>query len=291
MNRPVYFLEDRSPDQKVSLESLVLKKLEKINEPPERRNPQSWAVYCRDRRIENWNKKLLPRTKMVIAAKFAPAADVLMAYEDSKIVVFDKPFGLPTQKTLKAFEDNLYDRVRLHFLQKKGFPAGLPYVGLHHRLDRDTSGLVLMTKQRQVNKEVADLFKNRKIKKHYQAYVEWGKGELPQRWVMKDPIKRVNAKKKKFFFAVDAKGSSAHSEFEVIGEEAGRFYHLSCFPKTGRTHQLRVHLAHKGHPILGDAVYGTKSSAERMMLQAYRLQFTLAGQNIEVESQRPFQLG
>ncbi len=291
MNRPVYFLEDRSPDHKVSLKSLVLKQLEKINEPPERITPQSWAVYCRDRRIDDWNKKLLPRTKVVIAARFAPAIDLLVAYEDKKIVISDKPIGLPTQKTLKAYEDNLYDRVRLHFLQQKSFPTGLPYVGLHHRLDRDTSGLVLMTKQRQVNKEVSDLFKNRNIKKQYQAYVEWGDGRLPKRWVMKDPIQRINTKKKKFFFAVDPAGRPAHSEFEVIKQESGKYYHLSCFPKTGRTHQLRVHLAHAGHPILGDVVYGKKTTAPRMMLQAHRLLFSLNGQEIEVESKRGFDLG
>ncbi len=290
MNRPVYFLEDRSPDRSAVLSTWVKGLLQKINEPEERINPQAWAVYCNDRRIDRWDKSIRPRSKLVLAAQFAPPVDLSTAYEDSKIVVLDKPADLPTQKTLKNFEDNLYDQARLFYLQSKAFPAGLPYVGLHHRLDRGTSGLVLMTKQRQANKEVSDLFKNRKIYKEYVAFVEWGDGSLPAKWRQTDPIKRGPAQKKRFYFKVDPSGESAISEFHVIDSVPEKYFMLACFPKTGRTHQLRVHLAHKGHPVLGDSVYGRKATASRLMLHARQLEFVFGGKKLKIESPSPLKL-
>lgn len=286
MNHPVHYFEDRSPDQSLSLETLAKKLLAKINEPPERMNEDHWAVYCNDRLVKGWKPKLRPKSRLVFAARFAPPLSLEIAFEDKHIVVFDKPEGLPTQPTLKSYEDNLFFQARLFYLQEKKFPVGLPYVGLHHRLDRGTSGLVLMTKQRQANKEVSDLFKNRKITKEYEAIVEWGDGDLPSRWRQEDPIKRKTGQKKKFFFMVDPTGDSAISEFQVLEKKEGECFHVACFPKTGRTHQLRVHLSHKGHPILGDSVYGRKKSAPRLMLHAARLQFRFNGHDHEIRSKK-----
>ncbi len=284
MNRPVHYIEFRTPDQSLSLQALVDKTLAKINEPEERKDGAHWTVYINDRRVDNWNKVIRPKSRMVLVARFAHPIVLDVAFENRQIIILDKPEGLPTQPTLKSFEDNLFYQVKQFFIQQKHYPAGLPYVGLHHRLDRGTSGLVLMTKQRQVNREVSDLFKNRKISKEYQALVEWGDGKLPKEWTQDDPIERVSTKKKKFLFQVGPAGESAISQFKVIRSVPERYYQLACFPKTGRTHQLRVHLAHKGHPILGDSAYGRKKSANRMMLHAWKLKFTMGGEKYQIQS-------
>ena len=127
-----------------------------------------------------------------------------------------------------------------------------------------------MTKQKQANKVVSDLFKDRKIYKQYLALAEWSKGDMPDRWKQTDLIKRGRASKNKFFFEVAKGGDEAITDFQVTKKTPGQFYEVQCSPKTGRTHQLRVQLSHKGFPILGDNVYGDKSSAPRLMLHAQK---------------------
>lgn len=290
MNRPVYFLELKAPDTSLTVEELVGAELKKINEPQKRINSKDWAVYCSDRLQNNWKKRVKPRSKLVLAARFTPQIDLNIVLEHKAFIVVDKPVNLPTQKTLKAHEDNLYDQVRLFFIQQKGFPVGLPYVGLHHRLDRGTSGLVLMTKQRQANKSISSLFKDRKIHKEYLAYVEWGQDPLPSSWRQKDFIRRGRAHKKKFFFEVAETGDEAITDFKVLEACTEKYYLIECRPKTGRTHQLRVQLSHAGHAILGDAVYGDKKSASRMMLHADKLSFSFDGQEFICQSHLNFKM-
>ena len=139
---------------------------------------------------------IIGQKKSVLAASstwcikkvLSPQPEVV--YQDKHIIVLNKVAGLPTQKTLKSFEDNLYDQVRLLCLKAKSFPVGMTYVGLHHRLDRGTSGLVVMSRQRSINKELSDLFKNRKMQKTYLALVEKGHSLPPDRWVQKDNLAR-----------------------------------------------------------------------------------------------------
>lgn len=286
MNRPIDFLDLKTPDHSVVLQEFLQKSLSKINEAPHKIHPDHWVIYCNDRKVQDWKKRIRPRSKLVCVAIKEHSQSIAIAFENKEIVVVDKPPGLPTQKTLRSFEDNLYDQVRRYFILQKNFPLGLPYVGLHHRLDRGTSGLVLMTKQRQVNKEVSDLFKMRKIKKTYWAYTEWGDGELPMSWEQKDKIQRGSAKKKKFFFEVGEKGDEAITLFKVLEKHPDSHYKVVCHPKTGRTHQLRVQLSHKGYPILGDSVYGNKKTASRLMLHAHQLEFSLKDTIIKVQSQQ-----
>lgn len=290
MNRPVHFVEFKSPDKPEKLSGLMEKQLLKINAPAQSVNSDRWAVYVNDKLFKDWKRGIRPRSKILAFDREAPRAEISVAYESKELVIFDKPAGLPTQKTLKAFEDNLYDRGRLYCVQEKGFLSGLPYLGLHHRLDRGTSGLVLMTKQRSANKEISELFKNRNLQKQYIAYCQWDERFLDKKWKHQGAIRRGAAKKKKFFFEVHPDGDPALSEFSVVDSKEGEWLKLHCFPRTGRTHQLRVHLSHDGIPVLGDSVYGEKKSAPRLMLHAQKLEFEFKGEKISVESSSPFQL-
>ena len=285
MSESIYFIEFKSSDRLTSVKELVEPELIKAKIPQAQRKYDNWAIYSNDRLVTSWSKKIRPRSKMLVVNKKADLPEINIAFDSKELIVLDKPSNLPTQKTLKSFEDNLYDQVRFYYLKQKSFPQGIPYVGLHHRLDRGTSGLVLMTKQRSANKDVADLFKNRKIIKEYVAYTEFGSKPPNKKWTQSDNIKRGTTKKHKFFFHVDEEGDTAVSQFEVLESKEGSWHKLMCRPKTGRTHQLRVHLRHKGYPILGDAVYGKKKSANRLMLHAQSLFFKFRDQNIEVHSE------
>jgi 23S rRNA pseudouridine1911/1915/1917 synthase len=192
-----------------------------------------------------------------------------IVYEDGDIIVVDKPSGLSTQSTQTPGEDHLYGAVIAYLTAKN--PSKLAYVGLHHRLDRDTSGLVLMTKKSSANKSISDQFKERQIQKRYLAVVEGAVPE-PKRWKTEAAIGRIYGSKE-FRFGIDnKKGDPATTLFEYQKSLDATHHVIECQPITGRTHQIRIHLASHKLPIVGDRLYGVKSD-KRMQLFAYRLQF------------------
>lgn len=193
-----------------------------------------------------------------------------IVYEDPYIVVLNKPAGLATQQTLKPLEDHLYGAVIAYCSQEH--PGHLSYVGLHHRLDRMTSGLVLMTKKPSMNKSIGDQFKAREIFKKYIAVVI---GKKPERgnWTVEAPIARLYNKNGRFKFGVNKKGDTAKTEFKYLTSIEENKHLIECRPITGRTHQIRIHLAHVNLPIWGDLIYGVKG-AHRMHLHASELSFT-----------------
>ena len=274
-----YFLNFRIGEKAQSLESFV-----QSVKSPKPILQKNWVAYVSHRRYDNWKRLVRARTQIVLVHKDIANPHLKIAYQDKNLIVLDKPTGLPTQKTLKKNETNLFEQVQIHFVLEKKFPVGLPYVGLHHRLDRDTSGLVLMTKQRSANKEVSLLFKDRKIKKTYLAKTEWVREIKKKKWIEKGSIARSPKKNQPFFFQVKKEGQSAQTEFEWVESCEDQWHLFKCYPKTGRTHQIRVHLAHCGFPVLGDRLYGNKESAPRLMLHAQALEFKFKGETIHVHS-------
>lgn len=209
-----------------------------------------------------------------------------IVYEDPEIIVVDKPSGLPTQATQKPGEDHLYSAVIAHLTERN--PSKLAYVGLHHRLDRDTSGLVLLTKKSSANKSISDQFKERSIHKKYLAVVE-GEEPAQKRWKVEAPIHRIFGSKE-FRFGIDhKKGDSAITLFEYKKSLGGQRHLVECEPITGRTHQIRIHLAHSRLPIVGDRLYGVKADI-RMQLHAYRLQLKHPRTDEKMDLQSSFHL-
>ena len=178
------------------------------------------------------------------------AAQIL--FEDEWLIAVDKPVGLPTQPTLDASRPNVFGALK-DYLQKRD--GGTPYLGLHHRLDRDTSGVLLFTKDEKANAGVAALFASRSLQKTYQA-LSVGRGACPDPWEVENHLGVVaRAGKDSKFGAVRSGGDPAHTSFKVLERFSGALL-LEAQPHTGRTHQIRVHLAGGGYPILGDAFYG-----------------------------------
>lgn len=216
--------------------------------------------------------------------------DVL--FEDRWLIAVNKPTGIPTQPTLDESRDHLYAAVQ-RFLSNRDRKS--VYCGLHHRLDFDTSGVVLFTKMREANVGVAELFSERLAQKTYRA-VSWNPNQLklPKTWEIANHLGRAGktGKDRMRITAVKSGGDFAETHFELLKDE-GSIVVLSAKPKTGRTHQIRVHLSEYGLPIAGDPIYGMRDReperAPRLMLHAYRLEFPhpMTGSRIVIEAPLP----
>lgn len=194
-----------------------------------------------------------------------PDITLPVLYEDDDCVVINKPVGLLTHSK-GAFnpEATVATWLKRYVKDMEGERAGIV-----HRLDRATSGVMICAKSPDALSWLQKQFSQRKVKKEYIAIVS---GELTEAHaVIEIPIER-NPKKPQTF-RVGSNGKSASTEYKVI-ETTEALSELELRPQTGRTHQLRVHLNHIGHPILGDKLYGG-ADAERLFLHAKSLEITL----------------
>jgi len=167
------------------------------------------------------------------------------------------------------------------------------YLGIHHRLDAQTSGCVLLTTDLSRNAFVSRLFQEHLVKKEYLAVVHVKEKAPPKAWEIKNQLVRVQKKKNRYASTrkigkPDSEGSFAYSRFELL-EQRGELALIRCVPVTGRTHQLRVHLSEYGLPILGDRLYGKdREQTGRLMLHAHRLAFREEdGSEVIVEAPLP----
>lgn len=176
-------------------------------------------------------------------------------YEDDDVVVLDKPAGLLSMAKGEYCPENTLEQYGL----------------LVHRLDRDTSGVVIMAKTPEVQKFLKKQFQDRKTHKTYFAIVE-GRPKLD---VAKIDLPIARNLKHPTTFRVDANGKASETFYQVV-KANDKYALVELKPTTGRTHQLRVHMKFLGHPILGDKVYGNEK-ADRLYLHASKLEVTLPG--------------
>jgi len=197
--------------------------------------------------------------------------------EDENLIFINKPAFFPVEQTITGKRKNLHEEV-ISFLWKKN-PSlqNPPYVGIMHRLDRETSGVILFTKNRSVNKEIQQMFESHSFIKEYFALVcPENRKTLPDHFTVEKYIGRISPKSQAGKWGTLAKekgGLYSKTEFTVIKDctiEGKKCYLIKCSLYTGRTHQIRVHLSEKGFPILGDRLYGGKA-ASRLYLHAFRL--------------------
>jgi 23S rRNA pseudouridine1911/1915/1917 synthase len=182
------------------------------------------------------------------------ALDVL--HEDHALLVIDKPAGLVVHPGAGVHEGTLAAAL-LHRDPALAGVGGAGRAGLVHRLDRGTSGLMVVARTDAAHRALAAQFARRTVEKVYDALV-WGRPREPEgvvdRPIARDPRRRVRMTTRA------PGGRSARSEWRVVDERPG-FAHLAVRILTGRTHQVRVHLAAVGHPLVGDATYGGERSA------------------------------
>jgi 23S rRNA pseudouridine1911/1915/1917 synthase len=204
------------------------------------------------------------------------AEDIPLAivYEDADVVVIDKPAGLVVHPAAGHDSGTLVNALLGHLPDLEGI-GGEARPGIVHRLDKDTSGLIVVAKNDRALQFLQGQFKSRTIKKMYLALVE-GIVE-PREGIIDAPIGRSQSDRKKM--AVTRAGRSARTRYRV--KQIYRQPDLSlveAYPETGRTHQIRVHFAWLKHPLLGDELYGRHRPivpSERHFLHAASLALTL----------------
>lgn len=197
-----------------------------------------------------------------------------VVYEDDNVIVIDKPVGVLTHSK-GALNDEFTVAEFVRPLTSYKSDTNRP--GIIHRLDRDTSGIIICAKNDSTASMLQRQFSERKTKKVYIAVLERGPKE--PKAVLRLPIGRnPNAPST---FRVDSNGKDAETTYQVLRDQVNGTSLVELRPRTGRTHQLRVHMAYIHTPILGDKVYGTVK-ADRMYLHAHTLEITLPGGDRQV---------
>lgn len=213
----------------------------------------SWQVHNGDR------LELLatPAAKPTPPQRFG---DEWLLAQEAEFIVVNKPAGLLAEAPHFRDDANLLDLASARFGE----------LILFHRLDRDTSGVVLLTRPGPINQYLDRAFQSHQVQKIYLAVVA-----LPNRLQAHGVITaRLDShpQRRDMMSVVTRGGKHAVTEYHVVAEDKAHGRQLiELQPQTGRTHQLRVHLAHLGAPILGDRLYGDATSADRLLLHAYQL--------------------
>ena len=193
-----------------------------------------------------------------------------IVYEDSDVAVVDKPAGLPAHPGPGHPDGTLVNALLARCPDIKGVGGELR-PGIVHRLDRDTSGLLVVAKNQKAHQHLAEQLKNRTMLKEYLT-VAVGRVD-PASGIIDAPIARDPRRRQRM--AVAAGGRPARTHYDTLERRANHTL-LQARLETGRTHQIRTHLAYLGHPIWGDAVYGRAGGGEgpeRQFLHAARLGF------------------
>ena len=191
-------------------------------------------------------------------------------YEDDDLAVVEKPCGMVVHPAA-GNEDGTLVNALLHHLSNLSGIGGVMRPGIVHRLDKDTSGLLLVAKRDSAHVELSRQLHDREMEKHYLTVVEGNMKEPAG--VVDAPIARSKADRKRM--AVDPLGRPAVTEWALV-EELKNGSLLDVHLITGRTHQIRVHMASIHHPVAGDVIYGFRHGlpAPRLMLHARTLAFT-----------------
>ncbi len=210
-----------------------------------------------------------------------------VVYEDDNLLVVDKPAGMTVHPSPGHPDGTLANAVLGRNPDIEGI-GGEQRPGIVHRLDKDTSGLIVVAKNERAHTNLSDQFKERSVTKGYVALVH---GHVsPTEAIIDAPIGRHPRDRKKM--TVVERGREARTYYKAV-DAFKKFTLLELQPRTGRTHQIRVHLASMRHPVVGDAVYGhPHRSLERHFLHASRLGFYHpgSGEHVEWTSDLPAEL-
>ena len=219
---------------------------------------QQWIkagqVWVNTEQIRAPKSKLLGGERLQVSVSVEPevaidqaeAISLDIVYEDTEIIVLNKPAGLVVHPAVGNRQGTLLNGLLHHAAELQN----LPRAGIVHRLDKDTSGLMVVAKTLKAHKHLVDQLSARSVSREYEAVVL---GNVIAGGTIDEPIGRHAVDRKKM--AVKAGGKQAITHYRVK-TRFRNFTHLAVKLETGRTHQIRVHLAHKHFPIIGDPAYG-----------------------------------
>jgi len=228
---------------------------------------------------------LLPPEELVPLEK-----KLKIIYEDSYLIAISKEAGMSVHPAAGNSTGTLANAIVFYLKEKQEAFGKTIRPGIVHRLDKDTSGIILVAKDPSTQFRLSSLFKERKIIKIYSALVL---GDFSEESGHIDlPIGRSRIDRKKMGISID-NGRQSQTDFKVI-ERFGDCTLVDAYPKTGRTHQIRVHLSYINHPVIGDTLYGNsqstavakKTGLKRQFLHARYLSFfhPVTGQAIELQN-------
>lgn len=186
-----------------------------------------------------------------------------IVYEDDALIVINKPVGLVVHAGAGHADGTLVNALLHHCGDTLSGIGGVKRPGIVHRLDKDTSGLMLVAKTDKAHKKLSAQLSDRTLHRRYKALV-WG-APVPRKGVVDAPIGRHPANRQKMA-VVHRNGRAARTQY-LLAEEYGPVSLVECTLETGRTHQVRVHMAHLGHPLLGDPLYGLARNGQTARLK------------------------
>jgi 23S rRNA pseudouridine1911/1915/1917 synthase len=228
------------------------------------RAPKPSFKVRRDLEIEG---EIIPDEPVRLLAEDIP---VTILFEDRYLLVIDKPKDMVVHPSLGHRGGTLVNAILSHIIDANPEEDERP--GIVHRLDKGTTGVIIVAKDRTTQEALSRQFHDRVVEKVYRAIVEGVMRE--DEGVVEGQMGRHPSQRQKMALGA-SRGRHSWSRFKVLKRLKG-FTYVEVYPKTGRTHQIRVHLAHLGHPIVGDDLYGKRARglSDRPLLHALRITFT-----------------
>ncbi|MBR4341612.1 MAG: RluA family pseudouridine synthase [Lachnospiraceae bacterium] len=197
-----------------------------------------------------------------------------IVYEDDDVIVINKPKGMVVHPSPGNYNGTMVNALMHHCRENLSGINGVMRPGIVHRIDKDTTGLVMAAKNDSAHRSLAEQLKVHSITRRYQA-VCLGTFKNNEGKV-ESTIGRSLSDRKKMAANV-RNGKEAVTHYNVLTTISGKYSHIECRLETGRTHQIRVHMAYIGHPLLGDAVYGPYKEGQKILGQVYEGQCLHAG--------------
>ena len=276
------------------LDQFLARSVEGLTRSAAQRLIEEGAVTCGGRAVKK-NARTAAGDAVALTPPDPEPVDVLpqdipldVVYEDADVIVVNKPVGMVVHPAPGHPDGTLVNALLYHCKNSLSGINGALRPGIVHRIDRDTSGLIIAAKNDRAHLALAEQLQDHSLYRYYEAVCVGGLKE--DRGTVDAPIGRHPVDRKKM--AIDRQhGRPAVTHWAVLGRYPG-YTHLECRLETGRTHQIRVHMASIGHPLLGDTVYGAKKpwpGLAGQCLHARRLKFIhpTTGQPVELECPLP----
>ena len=178
-------------------------------------------------------------------------------YEDNDVLVVNKPKGMVVHPAPGHYEDTLVNAVLYHCRDNLSGINGVLRPGIVHRIDKDTTGALIVCKNDKAHQKIADQLREHTITRSYRAIVYNNFSE--DEGMINAPIGRHPTNRKKRM-VTEKNSKEAITHYKVLDHLNHKFNYIECRLETGRTHQIRVHMSHIGHPLLGDEIYGPVNS-------------------------------